>query len=827
MMNGFTFNGTSTQSLGLLVTALNPYNSATRKVDKFTIPYRNGDLIIDSGTYENIRVGYEISVIRNTMATCDAINDWLSGSQGYCILTDTYNPEIFRVGYMADSIEYVLTALYREGTSTIEFDCLPQKYLVSNQPMTFSSTADTTTDTTMSLSTVPTPLNISLNGNTTQEGSSGKNVFDYKYWADNIPVYNGTKEVNGNSIKITATSNDAYTRYDSLAQYFPTVTPNTDYTLSWNVVSSTGDGEIYIFGADSSVITHMAAINNHYITFNSGSNTVIKFRLGVTNTGKSITFNKLQLEKGSSATTWEPHISPTNPQVIHNVSGDNTINVASFNVWDEEYELGGYGGNGLPSANTDRIRSKNAQPINVLGDTVYYFKSPKTIYIRWYDEYDNFIRSTDALNTTKRSPVTAKYLRFFIDPSYGTTYKNDICINVSNAQKNGTYEPYTRQSYPLYLPVENLFDRTQVPSSLVSWTYYVPNFGDNAKAYPIYIGKGKTATFKSNIPTLTSGNGFYAINALSEGSTNTLNDTHERTISANNSGYVYVGMITNRQYYQEVIDGTYYIQVTVGDVSNVQNYSIELNKIGTRQDYIYKNGGKWYLHKEFNKVDLGTLTWQYSSSYAFFLANITNRKQGSDDMLCTFYPYGGYKNDSGMSTATDKTLYRDGSTSTVIKVKDTSYTDARTFKTAMSGALLYYPLATPTNTEITDTTLINQLNNIEKAYSYDGTTNILQVSNDNGFMLGVVSLHGSTFVSNNRGEPVITVNQTGLLYLNGVAINVTQAPMTINSQTMQCYNGMINLNNYAEMDDFPMIKKGNNTVGSSMTISVVPNYWKL
>ena len=145
-MGGFTFNGISTQSLGLLVTALNPYNSATRKVDRFEIPYRNGSLIIDSGTYENISVGYEISIIRDTQSTCDAVNDWLSGSQGYGILTDTYNPDIFRVGYMADSIEYVLTALYREGRATITFDCMPQKYLIRNVPFTVSANASIQTE---------------------------------------------------------------------------------------------------------------------------------------------------------------------------------------------------------------------------------------------------------------------------------------------------------------------------------------------------------------------------------------------------------------------------------------------------------------------------------------------------------------------------------------------------------------------------------------------------------------------------------------------------------------------------------------------------------
>ena len=41
---------------------------------------------------------------------------------------------------------------------------------------------------------------------------------------------------------------------------------------------------------------------------------------------------------------------------------------------------------------------------------------------------------------------------------------------------------------------------------------------------------------------------------------------------------------------------------------------IELCKIGTYQDYFYKDSGKWYLHKEVGKVVLdGSESWQLFS----------------------------------------------------------------------------------------------------------------------------------------------------------------------------------------------------------------------
>lgn len=51
------------------------------------------------------------------------------------------------------------------------------------------------------------------------------------------------------------------------------------------------------------------------------------------------------------------------------------------------------------------------------------------------------------------------------------------------------------------------------------------------------------------------------------------------------------------------------------------------------------------------------------------------------------------------------------------------------------GAVVYYNFDTPTITEITDTTLIEQLDNLEKAYSYDTQTNISQTNQDKPFII--------------------------------------------------------------------------------------------
>lgn len=91
--------------------------------------------------------------------------------------------------------------------------------------------------------------------------------------------------------------------------------------------------------------------------------------------------------------------------------------------------------------------------------------------------------------------------------------------------------------------------------------------------------------------------------------------------------------------------------------------------------------------KRFSVVDLGTLTWAYDSdnNQTFNAALDVSR---GNPFICPLYVFAG---DVGVGDLTDKTgLTRNG----VLYLKNVSYTDAATFKSAMSGVYLVYELAT-------------------------------------------------------------------------------------------------------------------------------------
>lgn len=87
-------------------------------------------------------------------------------------------------------------------------------------------------------------------------------------------------------------------------------------------------------------------------------------------------------------------------------------------------------------------------------------------------------------------------------------------------------------------------------------------------------------------------------------------------------------------------------------------------------------------------VDLGTLTWSYMSSSQVF--RCTSSPAKNSNIVCSHYATNNPYETWGQMT--DKTI-QSGTTDTV--VKDSAYTDATAFKTAMSGVQLVYELATP------------------------------------------------------------------------------------------------------------------------------------
>lgn len=122
--------------------------------------------------------------------------------------------------------------------------------------------------------------------------------------------------------------------------------------------------------------------------------------------------------------------------------------MVGFNAWNEEWELGALRTDGGETGSATRIRNKGYIP--VVPNMTYYRKTPNNIQPFFYDADKNFIQYGFWGVGMVTTPANAHYLRFQVDPVYGTTYKNDICINLSwDGERDGEYAPYEEHSYPL------------------------------------------------------------------------------------------------------------------------------------------------------------------------------------------------------------------------------------------------------------------------------------------------------------------------------------------------------------------------------------------
>lgn len=156
---------------------------------------------------------------------------------------------------------------------------------------------------------------------------------------------------------------------------------------------------------------------------------------------------------------------------------------------------------------------------------------------------------------------------------------------------------------------------------------------------------------------------------------------------------------------------------------------IELCKIGDYQDYIYENDGKWKIHKEVGKSLVDTSLIQvwgaydnieyaqiYKPSDAINFGNYSHK-----DGKCTHAVWSA--NTSWDSASNNGKIY-DGANALYYWLGFAKGTGVDNVKSALSGCVIDYPLATATDTEITNTALIDQLNALKNGGSYTGTTYI-------------------------------------------------------------------------------------------------------
>ena len=231
--------------------------------------------------------------------------------------------------------------------------------------------------------------------------------------------------------------------------------------------------------------------------------------------------------------------------------------------------------------------------------------------------------------------------------------------------------------------------------------------------------------------------------------------------------------------------------------------TLELCKIGNYQDYLYKNNGKWYVHKEIGKkVFDGTETLNKSTNtsadiFSFALENEPSSTE-TTETKCNYLKYVS-SNAVGSCRKYSRNIYLipyEYGTATINEFKTT----LSTLYANGNPYIVYYVLATPTEEEITDETLLAQLEALDNIYNQKGTTKIKTnpEANNMPLTLDVSYTESRPITITNSGniysKPIFTIYGEGNIgvYLNDIQlfnINLgSEEQITIDVAEMQAYN---------------------------------------
>lgn len=266
----------------------------------------------------------------------------------------------------------------------------------------------------------PSPSNIRpILGHTEVETTgTGKNILPSKKYLQGNGIqfgFNGTRSVTN------------YTMYLPVGTYTFSFTAS-DATTTNFYVENVATGERAVSGGIASNFTfNITTAGNYAIWVWKSTYTSVD------------TILSAQLEKGSSATTYEP-------------SSDPVLTEIGINQWDEEWEVGRL--NSTTGGNEDvtgNIRSKNYVPLPA-NKTFYAYLNNYTgaNRIAFYDTNKNFISGGVGWRTlasgiyspteadARKVPEAACYMRFYV---VATSYNSDISINAPSRFTG--YYPYT------------------------------------------------------------------------------------------------------------------------------------------------------------------------------------------------------------------------------------------------------------------------------------------------------------------------------------------------------------------------------------------------
>lgn len=556
-------------------------------------------------------------------------------------------------------------------------------------------------------------MSITPHGVSKQESTTGYNIMNFN--------------VSGQDSKVTVNDDGTITINGAggfgIAMEPITLLANTTYKQKIEVVSGSLTGNI----------------NNSFMSFNGGGSIWLSSTNYVAYTptedqtktmlwvNASSTFNNLKIKiwgyKGTENKDWEPYTggipapNPSYPYPVKSVTGENSLILQNENLYNKNTSVSEElnGSDGTASSSNTYCTSDY---IRVIPGQDYYLTGKNDGYSNcFYDNNKNFIQTIQ--KTTGVITVPDNQNIAFIRFNSNKTYKNTIMF-IKGSTAPSTYVEHEEQNYPITLKSDNLI-------------------GLDTAQYPVDLKVGDKITLTSQLENTTLQLNLYTNFGDSE-----RNDYW--SIQPGQSRTITVAKDSKAIAWNRLFSGLAWVNKGETSLSYKPYIAnpIELNSSpdGTIRDQIVGKPNEWYKREYIGKVVLdgsesgwrlaGTDTNTLRFTNDNIMPNSLALSTSLNGFMCNeFQKYFGNKGIGNIDS--EGIAIRDTRNGFSIRILKTRISDLSTFLTWLSehNAIVYYVLENYEDIPITDTTLINQLNDIyNNAHSHNGITNITTTYED-------------------------------------------------------------------------------------------------
>ena len=137
------YGGEASSDYGMVVAQAPSFDKPTKRTEVYTVPGKNGAVVFQDGSFEDVSRPYRVWLTEDKDTTLadkvNALSAWLYSKNGYTRLEDSFEPDVYRLGYYSGGAEFT-NDLMQYGETTLVFTCRAERFYKSGEiPVTVTN----------------------------------------------------------------------------------------------------------------------------------------------------------------------------------------------------------------------------------------------------------------------------------------------------------------------------------------------------------------------------------------------------------------------------------------------------------------------------------------------------------------------------------------------------------------------------------------------------------------------------------------------------------------------------------------------------------------